>query len=123
MWVWIAVAVAGSGGAVARYALDYVITSRRRGVMPWGTLVVNVSGSLAYGVVVGLAMQVSMPEAMRVGILAGFLGAYTTFSTWMYETLRLIEEGAWGIAVMNALGSVFCGVCAAGVGLCMGMRV
>jgi fluoride exporter len=117
MPVWVAVALAGGVGAVCRYVLDYAITSRGRGVLPWGTFAVNVSGSLGYGVLVGLWLQVGMPETLRIAVAAGFLGAYTTFSTWMYETVRLMEEGAWGVAVSHVVLSVVAGVLAAAGGM------
>ena len=115
--VMLLVTVAGGLGAVCRYTLDYAITQRTRGVLPWGTWWVNVSGSLALGFIAGLALQVDIPTEVKLVLGGGFLGAYTTFSTWMYESLRLIEEGAWRAAAMNLLGSVLSGGVAAALGL------
>jgi fluoride exporter len=114
------VAVAGGLGAVCRYTLDYAITQRTRGVLPWGTWAVNVTGSLALGFLVGLALQVDIPIEAKLVLGGGFLGAYTTFSTWMYESLRLIEEGAWRAAAINLSGSVFSGGAAAALGIAIG---
>jgi len=111
------VAIAGGLGAACRYMLDFAITQRTRGVLPWGTWAVNVTGSLALGFLVGLALQVGLPIEVRLVLGGGFLGAYTTFSTWMYESLRLIELGAWRAAMVNLLGSVVSGGIAAMLGL------
>jgi len=111
------VAIAGGLGAACRYMLDFAITQRTRGVLPWGTWAVNVTGSLALGFLVGLALQVNLPLEVRIVLGGGFLGAYTTFSTWMYESLRLIELGAWRAAMVNLLGSVVSGGIAAMLGL------
>jgi CrcB protein len=111
------VAIAGGLGAACRYMLDFAITQRTRGVLPWGTWAVNVTGSLALGFLVGLALQVNLPLEVKLVLGGGFLGAYTTFSTWMYESLRLIELGAWRAAMVNLLGSVVSGGIAAMLGL------
>ncbi|MCC5827907.1 MAG: fluoride efflux transporter CrcB [Phycisphaeraceae bacterium] len=118
-WLLPLIMVAGGMGAACRYLLDDTIGRRMRGVLPLGTMVVNVSGALALGVVWGLMScgGISTEVAMVVG--GGFLGAYTTFSTWMYESLRLVEEGARRAAAINLLGSLLAGgaACAAGWGL------
>jgi len=113
------VAIAGGLGAACRYMLDYAINQRTRGVLPWGTWAVNVTGSLAFGFLVGLAMRVVVPIEVNLVLGGGFLGAYTTFSTWMYESVRLIELGAWRAAMVNLLGSVVSG----GVAAILGMSV
>ena len=113
----IGVALAGGFGAACRYVLDYAITQRGRHALPWGTWAVNVSGSLGLGLLVGLATRMSLPSDAMVIIGGGFLGAYTTFSTWMYESLRLFEQNAWRAAAMNLFGSVICGGLAAALGL------
>ncbi|MQA88400.1 MAG: hypothetical protein GEV03_28235 [Streptosporangiales bacterium] len=97
------VALAGGIGAVVRYLVDRLVAGRWAGPFPLGTLVVNVSGSAAFGALVGaiVAGRVA-PEALTWGGL-GFLGAYTTFSTFTFETLRLLEDGAWRHALWNLL--------------------
>ncbi|MFA9476889.1 CrcB family protein [Phycisphaerales bacterium AB-hyl4] len=111
------VAVAGGGGAVCRYVLDYAITQHVGGGLPWGTWLVNVTGSLGLGVLVGLALVVSVPVEVQIVVGGGFLGAYTTFSTWIYESLRLFEQGAWRTGAMNLVGSIVTGGIAAAAGL------
>lgn len=111
------VALAGGCGAVCRYALDHAVTQRVSGAMPWGTWLVNVTGSLALGLLVGLGLHADVSAELKLVIGGGFLGAYTTFSTWIYESLRLMEAGAWLAAGLNLLGSVVAGGVAVGVGL------
>lgn len=109
--MWLAVGVAGGLGAVARYLVDHLVSSRVSGVFPWGTLTVNVSGSFVSGVVAALLAVGVVGSDVAVIVAGGFLGAYTTFSTAMYETVRLIEDGARRVAVSNLVvplvGSVF----------------
>jgi CrcB protein len=109
--------VGGALGAPARYFVDGWVEPRIDSVFPWGTLVVNVTGSLLLGVITGLALYHGLGDVPRAAIATGFCGAYTTFSTFSYETVQLIETGEHGRAVANALGSVAAGLLAAGLGL------
>lgn len=113
------VAVAGGAGAAARYTLDYFIVQRMRGVLPLGTWTVNITGSLALGLLVGLMLRLEMPPEVKIILGGGFLGAYTTFSTWMYESIRLMEQGSWRLAAVNVLGSLVTGLVAAALGLAL----
>lgn len=114
--VWAAVMVCGGTGAVLRFLVDGALSSRVNGSFPLGTLVVNLSGSLALGVLAGLALPANL--ALLLG--SGVVGAYTTFSTWVFETHRLAEERdlarAWG----NVVLSVVAGLAAAALGLWIG---
>lgn len=97
----VGVAVAGGLGALARYHFEGMIAPRQRTPFPLSTLVVNVVGSLLFGVLAGLISAEVVPlHAMAWGG-AGFLGGFTTFSTFTYETVRLIEDGAWRYAGWN----------------------
>jgi CrcB protein len=87
------VAVAGAVGAPCRYLLDGFVQDRTEGVFPWGTFVVNISGSLLLGFLTGLALYHAFGGAPRVWLGTGFCGAYTTFSTFTFESVRLLEEG------------------------------
>jgi fluoride exporter len=116
----LAVALAGGLGAVARYCLDWAISFRSERAFPWGTFIINVTGSLGLGFLVGLAGFEDLPGVSRAAITTGFLGSYTTFSTWMYETVQLARDGAQRKALFNALGSVAAGAGAAGIGLVVG---
>lgn len=115
------VALGGAAGAVTRYLVDGVVAERAAGAFPWGTLVINLSGSLALGLVFALAIERGvLPANIRGPLMIGFLGAYTTFSTLMLESWRLWEDGAAGLAVANAFGSVVLGLAAVFVGLTLG---
>jgi CrcB protein len=113
------VAVAGLLGAPARYVLDTVISERVRGPFPWGTFVVNVSGSLLLGFLTGLGLYHGFPSTAKTVLGTGFLGAYTTFSTFTYETSGLLQEGSRLEALVNVAGSVVAGVAAAAAGLAL----
>jgi CrcB protein len=111
--------IAGAIGAPTRYLVDDFVQRRHPGVFPWGTLVINISGSLILGVVTGLALYHGLGPIPKTAIGVGFCGAYTTFSTFTFETVRLLEEGDIREAFGHALGSlVVCGV-AAGAGLAL----
>jgi CrcB protein len=99
-------------GAPLRYLVDRVVQSRHDSVFPWGTFTVNVVGSF----VLGLLVNGQLPTALITLAGTGFCGALTTYSTFSYETLRLVEDGAYGYAALNAgagilagLGAAFCG--------------
>lgn len=112
---WIAFVAAGAIGAPLRYLVDGAVGDRTEGYFPWGTFVVNASGSLLLGFLTGLALYHAFPATAKVVLGTGFCGAYTTFSTFTFETVRLVEEGAVIAAVRNALGTVVtCAVAAAG---------
>ncbi len=116
---WVALVAAGALGAPARYLLDGAVQDRSQGAFPWGTLVVNVTGSLLFGFITGLALQHAFPRTPRAVLGTGFCGAYTTFSTFTFETVRLIEEGALHEAIRNALGTLVAGTGAAAVGFAL----
>lgn len=115
--VWLGLAGAGAVGAPVRYLLDSYIAERARGVFPWGTFVINVSGSSVLGFITGLALYHAFPSTPRTILGTGFCGAYTTFSTFTYETVRLGEEDAWVEAVLNVAGSLVASLAAAAAGL------
>jgi CrcB protein len=114
---WAAFVVAGAVGAPARYLLDSAIAERVDGAFPWGTFVVNVTGSFLLGFLTGLGFTHAFPKIPRVVLGAGFCGTYTTFSTFSFETVRLLEEGAAGEAFRNAAGTLLAGSVAAAAGL------
>ena len=117
----VAVAAAGAAGAPARFVVERAARSRWPARWPWGTFLVNVSGSLALGVLVGLGLAHGLDSDLRTIAGTGFLGAYTTFSTYAYETVRVAV--GWpprrGLAVAYASGSVVASVVAAVVGLAL----
>jgi len=97
------VAIGGGTGALARYILEGIIAERQQSPFPLSTLVINVTGSIALGVLVGMVLSGTTPSGVLVWGGTGFLGGYTTFSTFTYETLKLIEDGVWRYAAMNVL--------------------
>ena len=110
------VSFASALGAPARYLLDRFIQSRRERVLPWGTWTVNVTGALLLGLLVGLAREHAVSEAFVTALGAGFLGSYTTFSTFTWETVRLVEDGAYLGATLNVVLTLVVGLGAAVVG-------
>lgn len=110
--LWAGVVVIGGLGSVARYLVDRAVARRAARSFPFGTLTVNVTGAALLGFLTGLTLS------DHAALLAGtaFVGAYTTFSTWMFETQRLAEERQTGPAVANIVVSVLLGVAAAAVG-------
>lgn len=120
MIVALLVAVAGGIGAVSRFVLDGLIRSRISSLVPAGTFVINISGSLLLGFVTGLVLVGAEPTDFRVVLGTGFLGGYTTFSTAMIETVRLLQQRRWGVAGANGIVMLLLGLGAAVLGVFLG---
>jgi fluoride exporter len=116
---WVAFVVAGAVGAPVRYLVDIAVAERVRGALPWGTLVINVSGSFLLGLLTGLGLHHGFPKTARTVLGVGFCGAYTTFSTFTFESVRLLEEGARVEALTNVAGTLLAGTLAAAAGLAL----
>jgi CrcB protein len=112
--VWLGVGVAGAAGSAARFLLHRAVAGRRG--HPLATLVVNATGTLALGVVVGAALH---GDAYRIAA-AGFLGAYTTFSAWMLESYRLAEDEKRFLTWANIIASLAIGLGAIALGRHLG---
>jgi fluoride exporter len=110
------VLVGGMVGAPARYLADRAVQARRDTVFPWGTFAVNVAGSALLGFLLGAQRHLGLPSSVIALLGTGFCGGLTTFSTFGYETLRLLEDGAIGEAGVNVVGSLVLGVLAAWLG-------
>lgn len=110
--IWAGVLVIGGLGSVTRFMVDRAVARRAARSFPFGTLTVNITGAALLGFVTGLAL--SHQAALLVG--TAFVGAYTTFSTWMFETQRLTEERRVAPAVANLAVSVVLGIAAAAFG-------
>lgn len=115
----IGVGFAGSFGAIARYLVDAAVSDRVPGDFPWGTFAINVTGSFLLGVLSGLVLYQAMDDMPRIVIGTGFCGAYTTFSTFSYESVQLAERGERTMAALYVIASVVVGLCAAGAGLAL----
>jgi len=122
MYVWIA--VFGLAGTFARFGFEGVVQRVAGAGFPWGTLAVNVAGSFVIGLVarLGTGSAVMSPD-MRTGLLVGFCGAFTTFSTYSYETVRLLQDGAWLRAGTYAVGSVVVSLAATIAGISAASRL
>jgi CrcB protein len=110
------VGAVGALGAYARFQVGAAITARRPSAFPFGTFVVNLTGGFLLGLLIGLGVDADA----RLVLGTGFLGAYTTFSTWMVETQRLGEDGEWLIMALYLLGSMVGGLTVAGAGWLLG---
>ena len=105
--------VGGALGALSRYGLDRFIEQRNESSFPWSTFVINVSGCLLVGfLIAAIVDRHSAPDWLRAGLVVGFCGAYTTFSTFAQETLDLVEARDIVLGVLNVSGSVVVGVLA-----------
>ncbi len=111
------IAVGGALGALARYGLATRVHALWGGYWPVGTLLVNAMGSLAIGVIFVLLERSAIHPDWRSVVMVGFLGAFTTFSTFSLETVELWERGHVGLAVAYGLGSTVLCVCSAAVGV------
>lgn len=115
-WLWIG--LAGSAGALARYAVSYALANLATGPIPWGTLLANLAGCLLLGLAIGLISNRGfLPESWRAPVTVGFVGSFTTFSTWMVESLLLAQAGLWGAAAANITVSLAVGLPAVWAGL------
>ena len=110
------VALGAALGAPLRYLIDRLVQHRNGSRFPWGTFTVNVAGSFLLGVLVGGATASAVPHAAVALLGTGLCGALTTYSTFGYETLRLLEQRAGAVAVANAVASTAGGLGAAGCG-------
>ncbi len=120
----IIIGLGGFAGAITRYAVDGWVSTALRASFPWGTLVVNLSGSLLIGLLFALMTErAALPAELRGPLLIGFVGAYTTFSTLALESWRLVEDGAWLLALVNLGGSMLLGVAAVIAGIAIGRAI
>jgi CrcB protein len=114
---YVIIGIGGFIGAVARYALALWIGQRWGRTFPLGTFVINVSGSFFIGLLmVLLTERLSVSPQWRLLLVVGFLGAYTTFSTFEYETGKLLEDSEMLLAALNVILSVFFGFVALKLG-------
>jgi CrcB protein len=115
------VALAGAIGTLARYALGGAVQRVTPASFPYGTLVVNVAGCVLFGVVWALAEERLMitPETRTI-LLVGFMGAFTTFSTYAFETTAFLRDGQWATGAANLLAQNLLGIAALLLGLVLG---
>ena len=113
----LSVAAGGTLGAVARYGAGGWVQQLSRSTFPWGTLVVNVIGSLALGFLMVWLRSTTASTELKAFLTVGLLGGFTTFSTLSYETVALIQEADFGRAGLYALGSLGLGLVAVFLGM------
>ncbi|MFH0809180.1 MAG: CrcB family protein [Pseudomonadota bacterium] len=113
--------VAGATGALTRYALSGLVQKAAGGAFPWGTLVVNLAGCWFFGVFWAAAeSRVSLGGEVRAVVLVGFLGAFTTFSSYAFETSQLLRDSQWAAAAGNVALQNLAGISALFMGLFVG---
>ena len=117
------VALGAAVGAPLRYLVDRAVQGRHDSVFPWGTFAVNVGGSLMLGVLAGGATAHAVPGPLGALLGTGFCGALTTYSTFGFETVRLLSDGARFYAVLNAVASVVAGLGAAFCGIALAQAI
>ena len=119
---WIYVALGGAAGSLLRYAAGQALGPARPGAFPWHTFAVNVAGSLLLGVVAALVPR-DDPHHLRALLAVGFCGGLTTFSTFGYETVSLLQSRAWAVALAYAGGSFVVALHAVVIGMWTGARL
>ncbi len=118
------VGIGGFLGAIARYLVDGWISRRMGALFPYGTFVINISGSFILGLfTTTITERFIVHPHWRLLVAIGFVGAYTTFSTFEYETHKLLEEGSFGLALLNILLSVAIGLVAVRLGILLARRI
>ncbi len=118
------IGLGGFAGAISRYLVDGFVSDRTGGAFPWGTLAVNATGSFVLGLLFAMTTERAiLPADIRGPVMIGFIGAYTTFSTYMLESWGLIETGSYGAAIANLGGSVVIGLVAVAAGLAIGRAI
>jgi CrcB protein len=119
-----AIAVGAALGGVARYYLASAVQQRAGATFPWGTLLINVSGSLLLGFIIRYALATpTVSFEVRALLTTGFCGGYTTFSTYSYETAALLEDGQYQRAALYAFGSAFIALAATFCGFILAREV
>ena len=121
MPVILGVALGGALGASARYGVDRLIERSSSAVFPWSTFAINISGCFLIGVISALLIdRHHLPPWLRIGLVVGFVGGYTTFSTFAQESLTLIDAHDAAVALAYTIGSVLIGIAAVYAGTVLG---
>lgn len=116
------VLIGGGAGALVRYVAGTAIMQRYGGSFPLGTFVINITGSFAIGLLMSAFTERLPHPNLRLLLVVGFLGGYTTFSSFEWETLQSARQGSHWLALLNVVGSVVLGYVAAWIGAILGAR-
>lgn len=119
VWTWVGFVLACGIGAPSRYLIDGWVQERTEGIFPWGTWVVNVSGAFVLGLLTGLGLYHGLGKIPKIILGTGFIGSYTTFSTFTFETVRLVQEGDVADAALNVMVSLVAAAAAAAAGMAL----
>ena len=118
------IALAGAAGTLARYGLAGLVQNAVRGVFPWGTVVVNLLGCLVFGLLWSVMDgRLAISAETRIVVLIGFMGAFTTFSSFAFETGQLVRDSQWALALGNMAVQNVVGLIAMFVGLALGRLI
>lgn len=118
--IYLYVALGGAAGALARFAVGGWVTAWAGASFPWATLLINGSGSLLLGLVIGGFPDLTTANPVRALLAVGFCGAFTTFSTFGYEAVSLLQRGSQGAAFAYVAGSIALSLAAVFAGLWLG---
>ena len=122
--VYVYIGVGGFLGAIARFGLGQLIGAVNPTIFPWGTFSINLLGSFILGFFLTLALEtLAISAELRLGIATGFLGAFTTFSTFMLETVSLIDAGRLGLSISYLVSSLMFGLLFVWLGVSFARRV
>lgn len=120
--VWLA--LAGACGTICRFGVCELAAKSKAAHLPIGTLAVNVIGSFFFGLVYVLAQRkINFSHETRLILLVGFMGSFTTFSTFAFETARMLKSSQWMLACGNMLGQTALSIAAVGMGALLGKNV
>lgn len=117
------VLLGGGAGSLVRYAVATAIMTRTGSRFPFGTVLINITGSFLIGLVMTLLTERFSPHPnLRLLLVTGFLGGYTTFSSFEWETLALVRDSGWWLGLVNVVGSVALGYSAVWLGAAIAKR-
>jgi len=119
-WIFLLTMLGGGIGAASRFVVDGLVMRHVHNGYPWGTSVINTSGSLILGFLTGLADSSILNSSWMFVLGVGMMGGYTTFSTAIVDTVHLLQKRSYGWALANAAGMLVAGIVAAFIGLGLG---
>ena len=118
------IAIAGALGTLARYWLGGKVQRLTGGSFPWGTMAVNLSGCFVFGILWALAVErFNIGGELRIIVLLGFMGAFTTFSSFVFESMELLKDSEWLLAGLNIIGQNVLGLVGLYLGSTLGRMV